>query len=64
MDTVYKAGSLICTQISSVCRIAALLPHLLIKNATQQQPQPHPGITYYEGTVTHMRRRPVENSFA
>ncbi|WIA12448.1 hypothetical protein OEZ85_012483 [Tetradesmus obliquus] len=29
----------------------------------QQTPAAHPGATFYEGKVTHVRRRPVENSF-
>jgi hypothetical protein len=64
MDTVYKAASLLYTQVSSVVRLVFLLPRLLLSNATQQRTPPaHAGATFYEGKVTHVRRRPVENSF-
>eukprot|EP00882_Tetradesmus_deserticola_P033600 GHRQ01038398.1.p3 GENE.GHRQ01038398.1~~GHRQ01038398.1.p3 ORF type:complete len:120 (+),score=41.73 GHRQ01038398.1:319-678(+) len=64
MDTVYKAGALLYTQITSLVRLAVLLPQLLLSNAIQQQPPPaHPGAMFYEGKVTHIRRRPVHNSF-
>lgn len=64
MDTLYKAGSLVYTQISSVARLAALLPRLVVTNGLgQQRQQPEPGCTFYEGKVVHVRRKPVENSF-
>lgn len=64
MDTLYKAGALLYTQVISLARMALLLPRLLLSNAMQQQtPAAHPGATFYEGKVTHVRRRPVENSF-
>jgi hypothetical protein len=64
MDTLYKAASLLYTQVSCVVRVVFLVPQLLLSNATQQRPPPaHPGATFYEGKVTHVRRRPVENSF-
>eukprot|EP00878_Enallax_costatus_P024533 GHUV01026186.1.p1 GENE.GHUV01026186.1~~GHUV01026186.1.p1 ORF type:complete len:306 (+),score=57.17 GHUV01026186.1:617-1534(+) len=64
MDTVYKAFSLLYTQITSVARIITLLPRLVAANACKQSSlQPEAGCTYYEGKVMHVRRRPVENSF-
>lgn len=64
MDTLYKAGALLYTQVACVVRLAVLLPRLLLSNVMQQQTPPaHPGTTFYEGKVTHVRRRPVENSF-
>eukprot|EP00879_Flechtneria_rotunda_P033050 GHRR01036572.1.p1 GENE.GHRR01036572.1~~GHRR01036572.1.p1 ORF type:complete len:149 (+),score=36.68 GHRR01036572.1:182-628(+) len=65
MDVIYKAGSLLYTHLSSILRVAAELPYYLVANATQKQQhlEPHSGCTYYAGKVTHIRRRPVKNSF-
>jgi hypothetical protein len=64
MDALYKAAALLYTQASSLIRMVVLLPQLLVSNTMQQQmPPAHPGATFYEGKVTHVRRRPVENSF-
>lgn len=64
MDAVYKAFSLLYTQITSVARITALLPRLAAANAFKRTILlPEAGCTFYEGKVIHVRRKPVENSF-
>jgi hypothetical protein len=47
MDVVYKGGSLLYTQLSSVARMALSLPRYVLANLSQQQSQaaePHPGV--------------------
>jgi hypothetical protein len=64
MDVLFKGGALLYTQVTSVARLAAELPLLVVANAfARGQPVPEPGCTWLEGTVRHARRRPVANSF-
>ena len=69
MDVLYKGGSLLYTQLSTVACMVASLPRYVYASIKQQEQQqstaagPHPGPVYYEGKFTHTRRRPVQNNF-
>lgn len=69
MDVVYKGGALLWTQISSVARILLALPLCLAQNALDwifsrsSSSLPAGSCVFYEGVVTHARKRPVANAF-
>lgn len=72
MDVVYKGGALLWTQASSAARILLALPlcvaRLALGLAGGQLPGGSPaaggaGCAFYEGVVTHARKRPVANAF-
>jgi hypothetical protein len=70
MDVVYKGGSLLATQISGVARILLALPAALLRCAwlaVAGEPWRSSGggggAVFYEGAVTHARKRPVANAF-
>jgi hypothetical protein len=47
MDVVYKGGSLLYTQLSTVARMAVSLPRYVLANLSHQQSpaaEPHPGV--------------------
>lgn len=61
MDVAAKGGSLLLTQLCSVARMLLDLPACAW--AALGPPEDEPGCTFYEGVVTHCRKRPVANSF-
>jgi hypothetical protein len=64
MDAILKLASLIHCQAMSVARVLLALPGITVRLLlAAPTPTGHPGCTFYEGTTTHVRRRPVENKF-
>ncbi len=69
MDVVYKLASLLATQATAAARMVLALPVILARLATArtaapaQQQRDDGSCTFYEGTVSHVRRRPVVNQF-
>jgi hypothetical protein len=68
MDVLYKGGDLVWTQISSVARILLALPICVLQNAYScvwgaDSSVPSGSCVFYEGVVTHARKRPVANAF-
>lgn len=75
MDVLYKGGALLATQLICVARILLALPvallHALLVHPVKEwlhargigSGHADAGCVFYEGVVTHARRRPVGNAF-
>jgi hypothetical protein len=63
MDVLYKGGALLYSQISGTARTLLAAPKYIAGNALTSAVEEDIGCTYYEGIVTHCRRRPVVNEF-
>ncbi|GBF99295.1 hypothetical protein Rsub_12055 [Raphidocelis subcapitata] len=65
MDVVLKGGSLLATQIVSVARVLLAFPAALLAALWPWGREDGGGgsCVFYEGVVTHARKRPVANAF-
>ena len=66
MDVLYKGGSLLYTQISSCVGILLTLPACILAciwRPAARSDGESGSCLFYEGVVTHARKRPVANTF-
>lgn len=66
MDVVYKAGSLLATQAGCLLAVFGALPGCLWRAAwpvRRRIDEEDGSCVFYEGVVTHCRKRPVANAF-
>ena len=63
MDVLYKGAALLYSQVSATTRMLLAAPQYVAGNAWTSVIEEDKGCTYYEGIVTHCRRRPVVNDF-